>query len=996
MTRQLTRGSVWNRWDPHIHTPGTILSDHYPAADGWEQFLSRIETSEPRVRALGITDYFSTATYEQVRAHKAAGRLRDVDLIFPNVELRLGVGTDKGSPVNIHLLVSPDDKDHLARLDGFLSDLRFEAKGERYRCTPADIMRLGRAHDADATSDERALEVGTNQFKVDLANLREAMKASDWARANILIAVAASSKDGTAGLQGDASLERLRREIERASHIIFSGRPADRQFWLGQGPVTRDVLVSEYGGIKPCLHGSDAHRPEKVAAPTQDRRCWLKGRVTFETLRQACLEPEMRVFVGTAAPPAAQPSQVMTDVEVSGAPFMLDAKVPLNPGLIGIIGARGSGKTALADLIAAAGAALMVKGNKLSFVYRAREHLAGARVDLSWDDGTGCGETIANLMEMESESDDPQVRYLSQQFVDRLCSAEGLTDELLVEIQRVIFLAHPTEERLGATDFMQLLDLRAESARTARSQAEGELSDLSAEFVTEREKEASVGPLRSKLTALTGAITKAQSDRTKLVGKSGGDQARLDSYSVVARVLQQRRSEHEQLERRRNALDTLAREVALARSRTFPDMLRQMRQRHQDAQLPDALWPRFALQFTGDVDGAIAAERAVVTAALATLAGTPVVTPVGTAPPATSYLPQGAQLASLSIAVLAAEAQRLEALIGVDREAAKALTTLNSKVAADEAQAANLRRQIEAAEQAPARLVAIRGERRDAYTRVFDALVAEQAELTSLYAPLASRIEAESGSARMLSFDVRRRVDIGAWARKGETLLDLRYGSTLKKGSLAEIATASLAPAWASGSAEQASAALQQFRETYDAAIVECCPYDRNDPAEAAKLRQWAGDISAWLYGTSHIQIAYGIQYDGTDVERLSPGTRGIVLLLLYLAIDTDDNRPLVIDQPEENLDPRSIFVELVERFRSAKQRRQIIIVTHNANLIVNTDADQVIVATCGPHRPGQLPEIGYLSGGLEDPTIRESVCSILEGGEEAFRERAKRLRVAL
>lgn len=996
MTRQLTRGSVWNRWDPHIHTPGTILSDHYPAADGWEQFLSRIETSEPRVRALGITDYFSTATYEQVRAHKAAGRLRDVDLIFPNVELRLGVGTDKGSPVNIHLLVSPDDKDHLARLHGFLSDLRFEAKGERYRCTPGDIIRLGRAHDADATSDERALEVGTNQFKVDLANLREAMKASDWARANILIAVAASSKDGTAGLQGDASLERLRREIERASHIIFSGRPADRQFWLGQGPVTRDVLVSEYGGIKPCLHGSDAHRPEKVAAPTQDRRCWLKGRVTFETLRQACLEPEMRVFVGTAAPPAAQPSQVMTDVEVSGAPFMLDAKVPLNPGLVGIIGARGSGKTALADLIAAAGAALMVKGNKLSFVYRAREHLAGARVDLSWDDGTGCGETIANLMEMESESDDPQVRYLSQQFVDRLCSAEGLTDELLVEIQRVIFLAHPTEERLGATDFVQLLNLRAESARSARSQAEGELSDLSAEFVTEREKEASVGPLRGRLTALTGAITKAQSDRTKLVGKSGGDQARLDSYSVVAGVLQQRRSEHEQLERRRNALDTLARAVALARSRTFPDMLRQMRQRHQEAQLPDALWSRFAVQFTGDVDGAIAGERAAVTTALATLAGTPIVTPVGTAPPATSYLPQGAQLASLSIAVLAAEARRLEALIGVDREAAKALAALNSKIAADEAQAANLRRQIEAAEQAPARLVAIRGERRDAYTRVFDALVAEQAELTSLYAPLASRIEAESGSARMLSFDVRRRVDIAAWARKGETLLDLRYGSTLKKGSLAEIATASLAPAWASGSAEKASAALQQFRETYDAAIVECCPYDRNDPAEATKMRQWAGDISAWLYGTSHIQIAYGIQYDGTDVERLSPGTRGIVLLLLYLAIDTDDNRPLVIDQPEENLDPRSIFVELVERFRSAKQRRQIIIVTHNANLIVNTDADQVIVATCGPHRPGQLPEINYLSGGLEDPTIRQSVCSILEGGEEAFRERAKRLRVAL
>lgn len=995
MAMQLTRGSMWHRWDPHIHTPGTILSDHYPGAVGWEEFLTRIESSEPRVRALGITDYFSTATYEKVVAHKKSGRLPDVDLIFPNVELRLGVGTDRGSPVNLHLLVSPDDADHVARLHAFLSDLRFEALGERYRCTPADIMRLGRAHDANATSDERALEVGTNQFKVDLANLREAMKASDWARANILIAVAASSTDGTAGLQGDASLARLRREIERAAHIIFSGNPSDRKFWLGYGAVTRDLLIAEYNGPKPCLHGSDAHRPEMVAAPKQDRRCWLKGSVTFETLRQACLEPEMRVFVGTAAPPAAQPSQVMTEVEVQGAPFLRDAKVPLNPGLIGIIGARGSGKTALADFIAVAGSAFSPEANRLSFIHRARDHLAGARVDLSWDDGSGCGEAIECLSN-GGDADEPQVRYLSQQFVDRLCSAEGLTDELLTEIQRVIFLAHPTEERLGATDFGQLLDLRAESARATRKQAEDELRDLSMEFVSEREKEASIGPLRAKLAGIHATITKAQADRTSLVAKSGGDQARLSAYNVVAEALQKRRSEHEQLERRRNALDTLSSEVVQYRSRTFPDTLRQMRQRNESAQIPEALWPRFELQFAGDVDGAIASERAAVVNSLTALAGTPIEIGAAAAPATASYLPQGAALAALPIAILAAEAERLEALIGVDRVAAKSLATLNSRIAADEGQAANLKRQIEEAERSPARLRAIRDERRGAYTRVFDALISEQGELTSLYAPLSNRIEAESGSARKLSFEVRRRVDVEAWARKGEALLDLRKGSTLRKGSLANLASLSLVPAWTTGTAEEVSTALAKFRETYDAAIIECCPYDRRDATQAADYRQWAGDVSAWLYGTEHIQIAYGIQYDGTDVERLSPGTRGIVLLLLYLAIDTDDDRPLIIDQPEENLDPRSIFVELVDRFRSAKQRRQVVIVTHNANLIVNTDADQVIVASCGPHRPGQLPEISYQSGGLEDPVIRASVCNILEGGEEAFKERAKRLRVAL
>ena len=69
---------------------------------------------------------------------------------------------------------------------------------------------------------------------------------------------------------------------------------------------------------------------------------------------------------------------------------------------------------------------------------------------------------------------------------------------------------------------------------------------------------------------------------------------------------------------------------------------------------------------------------------------------------------------------------------------------------------------------------------------------------------------------------------------------------------------------------------------------------------------------------------------------------------------------------------------------------------THNSNLVVNTDADQVIVAQAGAHAPGQLPPITYTSGGLEVAEIRRLVCDILEGGEEAFRERARRLRVRL
>jgi hypothetical protein len=75
------RGSTWNRWDPHIHAPGTVLNDQYRGDDAWEEFLTKVEASDPPVRALGITDYYSVASYETVLQKRRKGRLADVDLI---------------------------------------------------------------------------------------------------------------------------------------------------------------------------------------------------------------------------------------------------------------------------------------------------------------------------------------------------------------------------------------------------------------------------------------------------------------------------------------------------------------------------------------------------------------------------------------------------------------------------------------------------------------------------------------------------------------------------------------------------------------------------------------------------------------------------------------------------------------------------------------------------------------------------------------------------
>ncbi len=186
---------------------------------------------------------------------------------------------------------------------------------------------------------------------------------------------------------------------------------------------------------------------------------------------------------------------------------------------------------------------------------------------------------------------------------------------------------------------------------------------------------------------------------------------------------------------------------------------------------------------------------------------------------------------------------------------------------------------------------------------------------------------------------------------------------------------------------------MASFISQHSKELLSHAPFTKTQQSE---YRTWLKQFAHWLFNTDHIAVRYEIVYDGTDIRKLSPGTRGIVLLLLYLSLDESDDRPLIIDQPEENLDPKSVFEELVPLFIAAKSKRQVIMVTHNANLVVNTDADQIIIAEAGSHQAQGLPPITYTAGGLENSAIRKAVCDILEGGESAFRERARRIRVRL
>ena len=451
------RGSVWRRWDPHIHTPGTLLNDQFTGTETWELYLSKIETAIPQIEVLGVTDYYSLNAYKEVCKYQESGRLPGVHLLFPNVEMRLALGTGKGTPVNAHLLISPEDTGHVEEADRFLASLTFEVYGEVYRCTASDLLLLGRKHSPTQVDDASALRTGVNQFKVGFDNFRQEMRRSSWAQENIVVAVAGGSSDGTSGLKVDPSLATVRREVEKFAKVIFSSQPKQRAFWLGKGSVSVDQLRENWNGLKPCLHGSDAHDLESVGAPVLDRYTWIKGDAAFESMRQACIEPELRAFVGPAPPSGALPYKVMTSIAIAGAEWCQTPTIPLNSGLIGIIGARGSGKTALADIVAATGLAKPNDFSTGSFLHRAAPHLQGANAELEWGDGE---RTDCNISSFGIEpGEPPRVQYLSQQFVEELCSSDGIADALVAQIERVVYLANPSGDRLGTSTFDELLDL---------------------------------------------------------------------------------------------------------------------------------------------------------------------------------------------------------------------------------------------------------------------------------------------------------------------------------------------------------------------------------------------------------------------------------------------------------------------------------------------------------------------------------------------------------
>ena len=142
------------------------------------------------------------------------------------------------------------------------------------------------------------------------------------------------------------------------------------------------------------------------------------------------------------------------------------------------------------------------------------------------------------------------------------------------------------------------------------------------------------------------------------------------------------------------------------------------------------------------------------------------------------------------------------------------------------------------------------------------------------------------------------------------------------------------------------------------------------------------------------------------NIESMSPGKKALVLLEMLISLE-ESKCPILIDQPEDDLDNRSIYHDLVKYIREKKKERQFIIVTHNANVVLGADAEEVIIANQdGVGTPNAEKRFEYRSGSIENDTIptdesgntlsgilnqtgiQTQICDILEGGRTAFQLR--------
>lgn len=410
-------GSRWNKWDLHIHTPYTKLSDNFKSSDAdlWELYCKKIEESD--VSVFGITDYFSCENYYVFLDKFNALYPESKKVFFLNIEFRLEISVNKeAEEINLHVIFSNQIERN--QIDEFLiglKTLQTNASGSRISCK----------------------SLNSDQFisaTVTHTDILKCLKEIFGNEKPYLI-LAAANNAGLRPVKDSPRKLSITDEIDKICDAFFGGRQ-NVKYYLKENRYETDELAKK----SPVICGCDAHSFEDIDISlgqcviktnpngkeeiTKDIT-WIKSDLTFEGLRQILYEPISRVSISDQMP--REPIRKIesfklnfpasTYIKRSGSKdrqkFCLNqirTDVFFSPYFSCLVGGRGTGKSTIINLL---GERL---GEKTDFFKQNELIIDNARYDIEND-----------IKEFISINGTNEVEFVSQGKVERLAEGEELT-----------------------------------------------------------------------------------------------------------------------------------------------------------------------------------------------------------------------------------------------------------------------------------------------------------------------------------------------------------------------------------------------------------------------------------------------------------------------------------------------------------------------------------------------------------------------------------------
>jgi hypothetical protein len=954
------RGSEWRKWDLHIHTPETKKNDQFAGANAeekWQKYIDEINSSPEKIAVIGITDYFCIENYFSFKKYISEGKItKKFEMVIPNIEIRVVPVTGSATSINMHCIFNPlIDSEIETR---FLSKLKFHYGNSDYSAQKNELIRLGKALPGNEGFDNiAALKAGVGQYVISMESLREVFEKDNKLRENTIIVVSNKSNDGASGIrnhtdyfigENSSQLDATRYSIYQFADAIFSSNEADILYFLGHGPDKKETVIEKCNTLMPCFHGCDAHSNDKIFKPAQSRFCWIKADPTFEGLKQTLYEPEDRVKVQALKPDIKNDRFIISELKyVDTGTLFGNQSILLNENLNAIIGGKSSGKSLLLYSTASSIDPEQVErtSKRLSF--------EGYKFDYPYDFEVTWKNGEKDLLS-DKLSKNHKIIYIPQLYINYLVEKNNKED--LNTLIENILLQDP--------EFKKFFDNKTEQIYHSKV----EIDKI----------------FESYLQIRTKALTLVE--KSKELGKSDTIQKSVEKIEAVIKEGQKNSNLSEE------------------EFKTYNQLILEKGQAEKE--LKDLNDKEILLQKIYNEISSSSTE----------LLGED----------GTDGFPIRGRIDSIldEIAEVPADVQKIIQNIGIDLAAV--LNNLKTQI--DKLNIATNRDAINK------KIIAV-----DEKLKPFLLKIAGQKELEKLTKQLESE-KLKVQQALTLEKQIKslqdeyknsRNKTIANLKKRHEYYKEIQNQINSTKNNIGSEITLNC-----SLLAKQEDFLL--FEQVNKSSLSGDSPfYNLFTPDGLVKydevlklygyplkmqenkliidkdiasipLRQRIS-IEEVLRGfiSDLFRLDYTVTYKGDDLLSMSPGKKGTVLLILFLQLNSSEY-PILIDQPEDNLDNRTIYDLLCKMIKLKKRERQIIIVSHNANLVVATDTENIIVANQSGQDSvleNQITRFEYVNGSLEhsfakvtttkaillSQGIKEHVCDILEGGDEAFKQRERK-----